>query len=45
MSWDFVVNHTVNFATEVIGKSYHVTLYSGFNDIKSDLKTRVSFKV
>lgn len=45
MSRDFVVNHTVNFATEVIGNSYHVNLDSGFYDLKSDSKTRVSFKV
>jgi hypothetical protein len=45
MSRDFVVNHIVKFATEVTGNSYHGALYSGFKDIKTDLKTRVSFKV
>ncbi|KAM0972680.1 hypothetical protein ACFX13_016365 [Malus domestica] len=39
-----VVNDIVNSATQVIGNSYHSALESGFNDRKTDLKTRVSFK-
>lgn len=45
MSRVLVVNHLVEFAAEVTGNSYYNALYSGFNDIKTDLKTRVSFKV
>ncbi|TQE07551.1 hypothetical protein C1H46_006871 [Malus baccata] len=39
-----VVNDIVNSVTEVIGNSYHSALEFGFNDRKTDLKTRVSFK-
>lgn len=39
-----VVNEIVEFASKAVGESYHVTLESGFNDRKTDLKTRVSFK-
>ncbi|KAF4388456.1 hypothetical protein F8388_012433, partial [Cannabis sativa] len=39
-----VVNEIVKSATQVVGSSYLGTLESGFNDRKTDLKTRVSFK-
>ncbi|XP_068313900.1 uncharacterized protein [Pyrus communis] len=39
-----VVNDLVNSVTEVIGNSYHSALEFGFSDLKTDLKTRVSFK-
>ncbi|KAM2019708.1 hypothetical protein ACFX1T_022473 [Malus domestica] len=38
-----VVNDIVNSVTEVIGNSYHSALEFGFNDRKTDLKTRFSF--
>lgn len=41
----FIVDKIVKFATEVVGSSYYSTIKSGFNDTKTDLKTRVSFKV
>ena len=39
------MNEIVKFASESVGKSYYGALESGFNDRKTDLKTRVSFKV
>ncbi|XP_062097568.1 uncharacterized protein LOC133803514 [Humulus lupulus] len=39
-----VVNEIVESATQLLGSSYLGTLESGFNDRKTDLKTRVSFK-
>ncbi|KAM1281880.1 hypothetical protein ACFX2I_022428 [Malus domestica] len=38
-----VVNDIVNSVTEVIGNSYHSALEFGFNDRKTDLKTRFFF--
>ncbi|XVF63639.1 hypothetical protein PTKIN_Ptkin09bG0102700 [Pterospermum kingtungense] len=42
-SKEAVVNEIIKFTAEVIGSSYSV-IESGFNDRKTDLKTRVSFK-
>ncbi|KAJ9186413.1 hypothetical protein P3X46_001986 [Hevea brasiliensis] len=39
-----VVKEMVKFATEAVGNSYYSAIESGFNDRKTDLKTRVSFK-
>ncbi|XP_041019666.1 uncharacterized protein LOC121261388 isoform X1 [Juglans microcarpa x Juglans regia] len=39
-----VVSEIVKFTTEVVGNSYYSAVKSGFNDTKTDLKTRVSFK-
>lgn len=41
----FIVDKIAKFATEVVGNSYYGTIKSEFNDTKTDLKTRVSFKV
>lgn len=40
-----VVSEIVKFTTDVVGNSYYSAVKSGFNDTKTDLKTRVSFKV
>lgn len=40
-----VVNEIVKSAIQVVGSSYDGAVESGFNDRKTDLKTRVSFKV
>ncbi|XP_059460612.1 uncharacterized protein LOC132189825 [Corylus avellana] len=40
----FIVDKIAKFATEVVGNSYYGTIKSEFNDTKTDLKTRVSFK-
>ena len=40
-----IVQEIVKFATEVVGDSYYSAIKSSFNDTKTDLKTRVSFKV
>ncbi|XP_050267748.1 uncharacterized protein LOC126712463 [Quercus robur] len=39
-----IVEEIVKFATEVVGSSYYSVIKSGFNDTKTDLKTRISFK-
>ncbi|PON73432.1 Thioredoxin-like fold containing protein [Parasponia andersonii] len=39
-----VVNEIVKAASQVVGSSFYSSLVSGFNDRKTDLKTRVSFK-
>ncbi|KAB1203620.1 hypothetical protein CJ030_MR8G000663 [Morella rubra] len=39
-----IVDEIARFATEVVGSSYYSTFNSGFNDTKTDLKTRVSFE-
>lgn len=39
-----VVKEIVKFATAAVGNSYYSAIESGFNDRKTDLKTRVSFK-
>jgi protein-disulfide isomerase len=44
LSRAFVVNEIVKSAAEVLGHSYYGAVESGFNDRKTDLKTRVSFK-
>ncbi|XP_041018021.1 uncharacterized protein LOC121260257 [Juglans microcarpa x Juglans regia] len=44
MSRVSVVHHIAMFAAQVIGNSYHNAVHSGFNDDKSGLKTRISFK-
>lgn len=40
----FITEKIVEFATEVVGSSYYEDIKSAFNDTKTDLKTRVSFK-
>ena len=40
-----IVEEIVKSASEVAGNSYYCSVKSGFNDRKSDLQTRVSFKV
>ncbi|XP_021285361.1 uncharacterized protein LOC110417366 isoform X1 [Herrania umbratica] len=44
MSKVAVVNDIVKFTAESVGNSYYSAIKSGFNDSKTDLKTRVSFK-
>ncbi|XP_024023765.1 uncharacterized protein LOC21397465 [Morus notabilis] len=39
-----VVNDIVKFASEAVGESYYGALKSGFDNRKTDLKTRISFK-
>ncbi|KAF2324726.1 hypothetical protein GH714_016512 [Hevea brasiliensis] len=39
-----VVKDIVKLATEAVGNSYYSAIESGFDDRKTDLKTRVSFK-
>ncbi|KAJ7966911.1 Thioredoxin superfamily protein [Quillaja saponaria] len=39
-----VVDEVVKSATEVVGRSYYNEIKAGFNNAKTDLKTRVSFK-
>ncbi|KAL5557812.1 hypothetical protein UlMin_034023 [Ulmus minor] len=39
-----IVSNIVKFASEVVGNSFSGALEAGFNDRKTDLKTRVSFK-
>ncbi|KAL0016922.1 hypothetical protein SO802_003991 [Lithocarpus litseifolius] len=39
-----IIEEIVKFATEVVGSSYYSVIKSGFNDTKTDLKTRISFK-
>lgn len=39
------MNDIVKFASEAVGESYYGTLKSGFDNRKTDLKTRISFKV
>ncbi|KAL4284503.1 hypothetical protein GQ457_16G012680 [Hibiscus cannabinus] len=43
-SRDAVVNEISEFTAEAVGNSYYSAIVSGFNDRKTDLKTRVSFK-
>ncbi|KAE8674608.1 Pentatricopeptide repeat (PPR) superfamily protein [Hibiscus syriacus] len=43
-SKDAVVNEISEFTAEAVGNSYYSAIVSGFNDRKTDLKTRVSFK-
>lgn len=45
LSKDSIVKEIVKFATVIVGNSYSSPLQFGFNDIQTDLKTRVSFKV
>lgn len=45
LSKDSIVKEIVKFATVIVGDSYSSPLQFGFNDIQTDLKTRVSFKV
>ncbi|XVE56205.1 hypothetical protein DITRI_Ditri03aG0219100 [Diplodiscus trichospermus] len=44
MSKDAVVDEIIKFTTKTVGNSYYSAIASGFNDSKTDLKTRVSFK-
>lgn len=44
LSKDSIVKEIVKFATVIVGSSYSSPLQFGFNDIQTDLKTRVSFK-
>lgn len=44
LSKDSIVKEIVKFATVIVGDSYSSPLQFGFNDIQTDLKTRVSFK-
>ncbi|KAK8509971.1 hypothetical protein V6N13_118515 [Hibiscus sabdariffa] len=43
-SRDAVVNEISEFTADAVGNSYYSAIVSGFNDRKTDLKTRVSFK-
>ncbi|KAK8596609.1 hypothetical protein V6N12_065092 [Hibiscus sabdariffa] len=43
-SRDAVINEISEFTAEAVGNSYYSAIVSGFNDRKTDLKTRVSFK-
>ncbi|XVE56206.1 hypothetical protein DITRI_Ditri03aG0219100 [Diplodiscus trichospermus] len=45
MSKDAVVDEIIKFTTKTVGNSYYSAIASGFNDSKTDLKTRVSFKI
>lgn len=45
MSRASIVNEIVKFVTKAVGNSYHSSVEAGFNDRKTDLTTRVSFKV
>lgn len=45
MSRASVVNHITKLATNVVGNSHFSTVQSGFSDRKTDLATRISFKV
>lgn len=40
-----ILDHVVNFTTKSVGHAYYSAVKSGFSDRKTDLKTRVSFKV
>lgn len=40
----FVVEEMVKSATEVVGESFYDAVKSGFDDVKTDYATRVSFK-
>lgn len=44
MSRAAVVDEIVKSATQALGNSFYHVLESGFNDRKTDLKTRISFK-
>ncbi|KAK5823744.1 E3 ubiquitin-protein ligase UPL3 -like protein [Gossypium arboreum] len=43
-SRDAVVDEIIKLAAETVGNSYYSAIESGFNDRKTDLKTRISFK-
>lgn len=45
MSRPAVVEELIKLGTVTLGNSYHSPLKSGFSNSKSDLATRVSFKV
>lgn len=45
MSRVAVVDEIVKSATQALGNSFYHVLESGFNDRKTDQKTRISFKV
>lgn len=45
MSRPAVVDNLIKLGTVTLGNSYHSPLISGFSNSKSDLATRVSFKV
>ncbi|KAJ4964034.1 hypothetical protein NE237_023973 [Protea cynaroides] len=44
MSRAYVVDHTVEIIAKAVGEDLFSAIKSGFNDINSDLATRVSFK-
>uniref|UniRef100_A0A5B7AZ17 Uncharacterized protein n=1 Tax=Davidia involucrata TaxID=16924 RepID=A0A5B7AZ17_DAVIN len=44
MSRASIVNHIVSLASKAAGNSYYSAIESGFNDRKTDLSTRISFK-
>ncbi|XP_021756577.1 uncharacterized protein LOC110721684 [Chenopodium quinoa] len=44
MTRNEILDHIVNFVTKSVGHAYYSDVKSGFNDRKTDLKTRVSFK-
>ncbi|OMO87351.1 Thioredoxin-like protein [Corchorus capsularis] len=44
MSRVAVLNEIIKFTAEAVGNSYYSAIQSGFNDRKTDLKTRISFK-
>jgi len=45
MSRSEIVEHIIDFVTASVGNAYSSAIKSGFNDRKTDLKTRVSFEV
>lgn len=44
MSRNEILDHIIDFATASVGHSHHSAVKHGFNDRKSDLNTRMSFK-